>query len=39
MDILGKTAFKGYVHTPIQTLNGMYVKQPKRFLPLAVEAK
>ena len=35
MDILGTTPFKGYVHTPIQALDGIYVKQPKRFLPLA----
>ena len=39
VDILGTTAFKGYVHTPIQTLDGIYVKQLKRFLPLAEEAK
>ena len=38
-DILGTTAFKGYVHTPIQTLDGIYIQQPKRFLPLAEEAK
>ena len=38
-DVLGTTAFKGYVHTPIQTLDGIYVKQPKRFLPLAEEGK
>ena len=39
MDILGTTAFKRYVHTPIQTLDGVYVQQPKQFLPLAEEAK
>ena len=39
MDILGTTAYKGYVHTPIQTLNSIYVQQPKQFLPLAEEAK
>ena len=39
MDILGTTASKGCIHTPIQTLDGIYVKQPKRFLPLAEEAK
>ena len=38
-DILGTTAFKGYVHTPIQTLDGIYIQQLKRFLPLAEEAK
>ena len=39
MDILGTAASKGYVQTPIQTLDGIYVKQPKQFLPLAEEAK
>ena len=38
-DILGTTAFKGDVHTPIQTLDGIYIQQPKQFLPLAEEAK
>ena len=38
-DILGTAAFEGYVKTPIQTLNGIYVKQPKQLLPLAEEAK
>ena len=38
-DILGMTAFDGYVRTPIQTLDGLYVNQPKHFLPLAEEAK
>ena len=38
-DILGTTAFKGYINTPIQTLNGILVQQPKRFWPLAEEAK
>ena len=28
-----------YVKTPLQTLDGIYVHQPKRFLPLAKEAK
>ena len=26
---------KGYVKTPLQTFDGIYVNQPKRFLPLA----
>ena len=39
MDIHGTAAFKGYIHTPIQTLDGIYVNQLKRFLPLAGEAK
>ena len=30
---------KGYVQTPIQTLDGIYVHQPCQFLPLAKEAK
>ena len=30
---------KDYAKTPLQTLNGIYVTQPKRFLPLAQEAK
>ena len=38
-DILGTAAFKGYIQTPIQTLNGIYVNQLKWFLPLAEEAK
>ena len=38
-DVLGTTAFKEYVNTPLQTLNGILVQQPKQFLPLAKEAK
>ena len=38
-DILGTTAFQGYVNTPLQTLDNIVVQQPKRFLPLAEEAK
>ena len=38
-EILGTRAFKRYVDTPIQTLDGIVVNQPKRFLPLAKEAK
>ena len=30
---------KEYTKTPIQMLDGIYVNQPKRFLPLAQEAK
>ena len=33
------TAYEGYVQTLIQTLDGLYVNQPKHFLPLAEEAK
>ena len=28
-----------YVKTPLQTLDGIYVNQPKRYLPLAKETK
>ena len=38
-DILGMTAYEGYVQTTIQTLDGLYVNQPKCFLSLAEEAK
>ena len=38
-EILGTRAFQWYVDTPIQTLDGIVVNQPKRFLPLAQEAK
>ena len=37
-DVLGTTAFQGYVNIPLQTLDGIIVQQPKRFLPLAEEA-
>ena len=30
---------KDYTETPLQTLDGLYVMQPKRFLPLAQETK
>ena len=38
-DVLGTHTFQGYVETPLQTLDGIVVNQPKRFLPLAEEAK
>ena len=38
-EILGTRAFQRYVDTPKQTLNRIVVNQPKRFLPLAQEAK
>ena len=38
-EILGTRAFQRYVDTPIQTLDGIVVNQPKQFLPLAQEAK
>ena len=36
---MGTTAFQKYVETPIQTLDGIIATQPKRFLPLAQEAR
>ena len=38
-EILVTRAFQRYVDTPIQTLDGIVVNQPKPFLPLAQEAK
>ena len=38
-DILDTRVYQGYVETPLQTLDGIIVKQPKWFLPLAEEAK
>ena len=38
-DVLGTCIFQGYVEMPLQTLDGTVVNQPKRFLPLAKEAK
>ena len=38
-EILGTRALKRYVDMPIQTLDGILVNQPKRFFPLAKEAK
>ena len=38
-DVLGTHIFQGYVKTPLQTLDGIVVNQPKRFLLLAEEAK
>ena len=38
-DILGTRVYQGYVETLLQTLDGIIVKQPKQFLPLAEEAK
>ena len=39
LDILGTRVYQGYVETPLQTLDGIVVNQPKRFLPLAKEAE
>ena len=38
-DILGTKVYKRYVDTPLQTLDGIIINQPKCFLPLAEEAK
>ena len=38
-DILGTRIYQGYVETPLQTLDGIIVNQPKRFLRLTEEAK
>ena len=38
-EMLSTRAFQRYVDTPIQTLDGIVVNQPKWFLPLAQEAK
>ena len=38
-DILGTRVYKKYVDTPLQTLDGIIINQPKCFLPLAEEAK
>ena len=38
-EILRTTAFQRYVETPIQTLDGIIVTQPKHFLPLAQEVR
>ena len=38
-DILGTRVYQRYVDTPLQTLDGIIVNQPKQFLLLAEEAK
>ena len=38
-DILSTQVYQGYVQTPLQTLDGIVVNQPKPFLPLVEEAK
>ena len=39
LEILGTRVYQGYVETPLQTLDGIIVNQPKQFLPLVEEAK
>ena len=38
-DILGTRGYQVYIETPLQTLDGIIVNQPKWFLPLAEKAK
>ena len=38
-DILGTRVYQRYVDTPLQTLDGIIVNQPKWFLPFTEEAK
>ena len=38
-DILGTRVYKRYLDTPLQTLDGIIINQPKHFLPLTEEAK
>ena len=38
-DILGTRDYQRYMDTPLQTLDGIIMNQPKHFLPLAKEAK
>ena len=39
IELLGLTPCEGHITTPLQTLDGLYVNQPSRFLPLVQEAK
>ena len=39
IELLGLTPCEGHITTPLQTLDGLYVNQLSRFLPLAQEAK
>ena len=38
-DILGTRVYQRHMDTPLQTLDGIIVNQPKQFLPLTEEAK
>ena len=38
-ELLGLSSCKEYIQMPLQTLDGLYVKQPSHFLLLATEAK
>ena len=39
IELLGLTPCEEHITTPLQTLDGLYVNQPSRFLPLAQEAQ
>ena len=39
LDILGTRVYQRYIDTPLQTLDGIIVNQPKQFLPLTEETK
>ena len=36
---MGLSSCKGHVNTPLQTLDGQFIKQPSHFLPLAQEVR
>ena len=38
-EFLGLTPCEEHITTPLQTLDGLYVNQPSKFLPLAQETK
>ena len=38
-ELLGLSSCEDHISTPLQTLGGLYVNQPSRFLPLAQETK
>ena len=39
IELSGLTPSEGHITTPLQALDGIYVNQPSRFLPLAKKAK
>ena len=39
IELLGLTPCEGHITTPLQTLDGIYVNQPSRFLTLSQEGK
>ena len=39
IELLGLTPCEEHITTPLQTLDGLYVNQPSRFLSLVQEAK